>query len=224
MCNIGTFRAFIALNVFVSVSTDFTDLSASTTPATTTSASPPVSPPVRSTSVSPPQTPPAASLSVPSVLVIVLGVVLLLLLVPLLILIQQNRVMRRGRRDPETVILCLIQCVISQCVVNWQQVCLSTLTALSKRRHRTTTEAFMRRFSTKIDTVSSLRGVSKCHSVEFCGVNRIITLRGTSGIITLICGTFCVVWNYIVLSVEWSKGSGGLANLQLWMYLMVSTP
>ncbi len=112
MCNIGTFRAFIALNVFVSVS-DFTDLSASTTPATTTSASPPVSPPVRSTSVSPPQTPPAASLSVPSVLVIVLGVVLLLLLVPLLILIQQNRVMRRGRRDPETVILCLIQCVIS---------------------------------------------------------------------------------------------------------------
>uniref|UniRef100_A0A673JA65 SRCR domain-containing protein n=1 Tax=Sinocyclocheilus rhinocerous TaxID=307959 RepID=A0A673JA65_9TELE len=81
------------------------DLSVSTTtPATTTS-----SPPVRSTSVSPP----AASLSVPPVLVIVLGVVLLLLLVPLLILIQQNRVMRRGRRDPETVILCLIQCVIS---------------------------------------------------------------------------------------------------------------
>uniref|UniRef100_A0A8C1RKY0 SRCR domain-containing protein n=1 Tax=Cyprinus carpio TaxID=7962 RepID=A0A8C1RKY0_CYPCA len=78
----------------------------STTPATTTS----VSPPVRSTSVAPPQTPPAAS---PPVLVIVLGVVLLLLLVPLLILIQQNRVMRRGRRDPETVILCLIQCVIS---------------------------------------------------------------------------------------------------------------
>ncbi len=89
------------------------DLSVSTTPATTTSASRPVSPPVRSTSVSPPQTPPAASLSVPSVLVIVLGVVLLLLLVPLLILIQQNRVMKRGRRDPETVILCLIQCVIS---------------------------------------------------------------------------------------------------------------
>ncbi len=89
-----------------------TDLSLSTTPATT-SASPPVSPSVRSTSVSPPQTPQTASLSVPSVLVIVLGVVLLLLLVPLLILIQQNRVMRRGRRDPETVILCLIQCVIS---------------------------------------------------------------------------------------------------------------
>uniref|UniRef100_A0A8C2IA38 Si:ch211-161n3.4 n=1 Tax=Cyprinus carpio TaxID=7962 RepID=A0A8C2IA38_CYPCA len=63
--------------------------------------------------VSPPQTPPAASLSVPPELVIALGVVLLLLLVPLLILIQQNRVMRRGRRDPETVILCLIQCVIS---------------------------------------------------------------------------------------------------------------
>uniref|UniRef100_A0A9J8DJH2 Si:dkey-21h14.9 n=1 Tax=Cyprinus carpio carpio TaxID=630221 RepID=A0A9J8DJH2_CYPCA len=84
------------------------DLSVSTTPATTTSASPPVSPPERSTSVSPPQTPPAASLSVPPVLVIVLGVVLLLLLVPLLILIRQNRVMRR---------------------------------ALSKRRHRTMTEA-----------------------------------------------------------------------------------
>ena len=48
-----------------------------------------------------------------SVLVVVLGVLLLLLLVPLLILIQQNRVMRRGRRDPETVILCVIQCVIS---------------------------------------------------------------------------------------------------------------
>ncbi|KAF4114760.1 hypothetical protein G5714_004983 [Onychostoma macrolepis] len=71
------------------------DLSVSTTPATTTS----VSPPVRSTSVSPPQTPPAASLSVPPVLVIVLGVVLLLLLVPLLILIQQNRVMRRALSD-----------------------------------------------------------------------------------------------------------------------------
>ncbi len=96
--------------MFVSVLTDLPDLSVSTTPATTTSASPPVSPSVRSTSVSPPQTPPAASLSVPPVLVIVLGVVLL---VPLLILIQQNRVMRRGRRDPETVILCLIQCVIS---------------------------------------------------------------------------------------------------------------
>ncbi|XP_026096461.1 antigen WC1.1-like [Carassius auratus] len=67
------------------------DLSVSSSPATTTSASRPVSPPVRSTSVSPPQT-----LSVPPVLVIVLGVVLLLLLVPLLILIQQNRVMRRA--------------------------------------------------------------------------------------------------------------------------------
>ncbi len=99
----------MAFNVFVS--TDISDLSVFTTPASTTSA--PVSPSVRSTSVSSPQTPPAASLSVPSVLVIVLGVVLLLLLVPLLILIQQNRVMRRGRRDPETVILCLIQCVIS---------------------------------------------------------------------------------------------------------------
>ncbi|XP_016349546.1 antigen WC1.1-like [Sinocyclocheilus anshuiensis] len=87
---------------------DLPDLSVSTAPATTTSASPPVSPPVSSTSVSLPQTPPAASLSVPPVLVIVLGVVLLLLLVPLLILIQQNRVMRR---------------------------------ALSKRRHRMTTEA-----------------------------------------------------------------------------------
>ncbi|RXN36685.1 scavenger receptor cysteine-rich type 1 M130-like protein [Labeo rohita] len=74
------------------------DLSVSTTPATT-SASPPVSPPVRSILVSPPQTPPAASLSVPPVLVIVLGVVLFLLLVPLLILIQQNRVMRRALAD-----------------------------------------------------------------------------------------------------------------------------
>uniref|UniRef100_A0A8C1XDP8 Si:dkey-21h14.9 n=1 Tax=Cyprinus carpio TaxID=7962 RepID=A0A8C1XDP8_CYPCA len=74
------------------------DLSVSSTPATTSASHP----------LSPPQT-----LSVPPVLVIVLGVVLLLLLVPLLILIQQNRVMRRGRRDPETVILCLIQCVIS---------------------------------------------------------------------------------------------------------------
>ncbi|XDV24825.1 hypothetical protein PO909_028871, partial [Leuciscus waleckii] len=80
------------------------NLSVSTTPATTTSASPPVSQTVRSTSVTPPQTPPVSL----SVLVVVLGVLLLLLLVPLLILIQQNRVMRR---------------------------------ALSKRRHRTTTEA-----------------------------------------------------------------------------------
>ncbi len=133
-----SFYVFIILNVFVSV---LTDVSVSTTPATTTSASPSVSPPVRSTSVSPPQTPPAASLSVPPVLVIVLGVVLLLLLVPLLILIQQNRVMRRGRRDPETVILCLIQCVISHVLWTDSRFCLSTLTALSKRRHRTTTEA-----------------------------------------------------------------------------------
>ncbi|KAK2892895.1 hypothetical protein Q8A67_012883 [Cirrhinus molitorella] len=84
------------------------DLSVSTTTvASTTSASPPVSPPVRSTSVTPPQTPLEDIFSIPPVLVIVLGVVLLLLLVPLLILIQQNRVMRR---------------------------------ALSKRRHRMTTE------------------------------------------------------------------------------------
>ncbi|XP_039523827.1 deleted in malignant brain tumors 1 protein-like [Pimephales promelas] len=81
------------------------DLSVSTTPATTTSSSRPVSQTVRSTSVTPPQTPPAASLSV---LVVVLGVLLVLLLVPLLILVQQNRVMRRD---------------------------------LSKRRHKTTTEA-----------------------------------------------------------------------------------
>ncbi|XP_059360584.1 antigen WC1.1-like, partial [Carassius carassius] len=73
---------------------DLSDVSVSTTPATTSSASPPVSPSVRSTSVSPPQTPPPVSSS--PVLVIVLGVVLLLLLVPLLILIQQNRVMRRA--------------------------------------------------------------------------------------------------------------------------------
>ncbi|KAL1275599.1 hypothetical protein QQF64_035222 [Cirrhinus molitorella] len=79
---------------------DLADLSVFTTPATTTSASPPV----YSTSV----TPPAVSLPVPPELVIVMGIVLLLLLVPLLILIQQNRVMRR---------------------------------ALSKRRHRTLTEA-----------------------------------------------------------------------------------
>ncbi|XP_026101693.1 scavenger receptor cysteine-rich type 1 protein M130-like [Carassius auratus] len=91
---------------------DLSDVSVSTTPATTSSASPPVSPSVRSTSVSHSQTPPPVSLPV---LVIVLGVVLLLLLVPLLILIQQNRVMRR---------------------------------ALSKRRHRTMSEAvYMRRFN-----------------------------------------------------------------------------
>uniref|UniRef100_A0A9J8CKB9 SRCR domain-containing protein n=1 Tax=Cyprinus carpio carpio TaxID=630221 RepID=A0A9J8CKB9_CYPCA len=97
------FRSFyVCIILKVSV---LSDVSVSTTPATTSSASPPV----RSTSVFPPQTPQLAS---PPVLVIVLGVVLLLLLVPLLILIQQNRVMRRGRRDPETVILCLIQCVM----------------------------------------------------------------------------------------------------------------
>ncbi|RXN03007.1 scavenger receptor cysteine-rich type 1 M130-like protein [Labeo rohita] len=86
------------------------DLPVSTTPATTTSASPSVSPTVRSTSVTLPQTPSTVSPQspVPPVLVIVLVVVLLLLLVPLLILIQQNRVMRR---------------------------------ALSKRRHRMTSEA-----------------------------------------------------------------------------------
>ncbi|XP_073693842.1 scavenger receptor cysteine-rich type 1 protein M130-like [Garra rufa] len=78
------------------------DLSVSTTPVTTTSASPPVSSPVPSTSVAPPQTPPAPSLSVPPVLVIVLGVVLFLLLVPLLILIQQNRAMRRAKRRHRT--------------------------------------------------------------------------------------------------------------------------
>ncbi|KAL1275638.1 hypothetical protein QQF64_035261, partial [Cirrhinus molitorella] len=78
------------------ICSDLSDLSVSTTPATTTSASPSVSPPVRSTSVTLSQTLPSVSLSIPPVLVIVLGVVLLLLLVPLLILIQQNRVMRRG--------------------------------------------------------------------------------------------------------------------------------
>ncbi|KAL1275604.1 hypothetical protein QQF64_035227 [Cirrhinus molitorella] len=83
---------------------DLPDLSVSTTPATSTSASPPV----RATSVTPSQTPLEDFFSIPPVVVIVLGVVLLLLLVPLLILIQQNRVMRR---------------------------------ALSKRRHRTMTEA-----------------------------------------------------------------------------------
>ncbi|XP_016399641.1 scavenger receptor cysteine-rich type 1 protein M130-like [Sinocyclocheilus rhinocerous] len=87
---------FIISNVFVSV---LADVSVSPTPATTTSASPPVSPAVRSTSVTPPQTPPAASLSVPAVLVIVLGVLLLLLLVSLLILIQRKRVTRRGLSD-----------------------------------------------------------------------------------------------------------------------------
>ncbi len=112
-CKIFAYSRHLHELIIISVFFTLPDLSVSTTPATTTSASPPVSPPVRSTSVSPPQTPPAASLSVPPVLVIVLGVVLLLILVPLLILIQQNRVMRRGRRDPETVILCLIQCVIS---------------------------------------------------------------------------------------------------------------
>ncbi|RXN03064.1 scavenger receptor cysteine-rich type 1 M130-like protein [Labeo rohita] len=73
------------------------DLPVSTIPATTTSASPSVSPTVRSTSVTP-QTPPIVSPPppVPPELVIVLVVVLLLLLVPLLILIQQNRAMRRG--------------------------------------------------------------------------------------------------------------------------------
>ncbi|RXN12588.1 scavenger receptor cysteine-rich type 1 M130-like protein [Labeo rohita] len=77
---------------------DFPDLSVSTAPATTTSASPPVSSPVLSTSVTLSQTTPAVSpqFFVPPELVIVLVVVLLLLLVPLLILIQQNRVMRRA--------------------------------------------------------------------------------------------------------------------------------
>ncbi|RXN05519.1 scavenger receptor cysteine-rich type 1 M130-like protein [Labeo rohita] len=72
---------------------DLSDLSVSTTPATTTSASPTV----RSTSVTP-QTPPTVSPPppIPPELVTVLVVVLLLLLVPLLILIQQNRVMRRA--------------------------------------------------------------------------------------------------------------------------------
>ncbi|RXN34734.1 scavenger receptor cysteine-rich type 1 M130-like protein [Labeo rohita] len=64
------------------------DLSVSTTPDTTTSASSPV----LSTSVTLSQT----ASSILAVLVIVLVVVLLLLLVPLLILIQQNRVMRRA--------------------------------------------------------------------------------------------------------------------------------
>ncbi|XP_073669113.1 antigen WC1.1-like [Paramisgurnus dabryanus] len=80
-----------------------TDLSVTTTPATTTSASPSVfhtkRRAVRWTSVTPPQTPP---LFIPPVVVIVLGVLLLLLLVlllllllSLLILIKNNRVMKR---------------------------------------------------------------------------------------------------------------------------------
>ncbi len=182
--------------MFVSV---LTDLSVSTTPVTTTSASPPVSPPVRSTSVSPPQTPPAASLSVPPVLVIVLGVVLLLLLVPLLILIQQNRVMRRGRRDPETVILCLIQCVISH--VLWTDssfVCLHSQLSLrgdTGRRLR----PFMRRFSTDplIDTVFSLRGVSK-HLMCWDQKCNHFTKRGKwSKLHRFICGILCVSFEII---------------------------
>ncbi|XP_026084216.1 scavenger receptor cysteine-rich type 1 protein M130-like [Carassius auratus] len=70
------------------------DMSLSTTPATTKSASPPV----RLTPVTPPQTPPAASLCLTTVLVIVLVVLLLLLLVSLLVLIRQKRVTRRGWR------------------------------------------------------------------------------------------------------------------------------
>ncbi|XP_026109150.1 antigen WC1.1-like [Carassius auratus] len=66
---------------------DLSDLSVSTTPATTSSVSPSVK------SFSPSQTPPPESLPV---LVIVLGVFLLLLSVPLLILIHQNTVMRRA--------------------------------------------------------------------------------------------------------------------------------
>ncbi len=187
----------------LSLFTDFPDLSVSTTSATTTSASPPVSPPVRSTSVSPPQTPPAASLSVPPVLVIVLGVVLLLLLVPLLILIQQNRVMRRGRRDPETVILCLIQCVISH--VLWTDsrfVCLHSQLSLRGDTGRLL-RPFMRRFSREplIDTVSSLRGVSNCHSVWFVEINRVINLfRGVSGVnhTDSFVGLFCELFEILI--------------------------
>ncbi|XP_051976543.1 scavenger receptor cysteine-rich type 1 protein M130-like [Xyrauchen texanus] len=77
-----------------------TDLSVSTTPATATSALPPVSQtergPVRSTSIPPPQTPPSDPLSIPPVVVFVLVFVLLLILLPLIVLIQQNRVMRRA--------------------------------------------------------------------------------------------------------------------------------
>ncbi|XP_073668142.1 antigen WC1.1-like [Paramisgurnus dabryanus] len=88
--------------------------SVSTTPATTTtSASPSVSQTNRR-SVTPPQTPPLFN---PPVVVIVLGVLLLLLLVPLLILIQHNREMRRGTEIH------------------------TSHTTLSKRRHRTQTEA-----------------------------------------------------------------------------------
>ncbi|XP_051976544.1 scavenger receptor cysteine-rich type 1 protein M130-like [Xyrauchen texanus] len=76
------------------------DLSVSTTPATATSAFPPVSQtergPVRSTSIPPPQTPPSDFLSIPPVVVFVLVFVLLLILLPLIVLIQQNRVMRRA--------------------------------------------------------------------------------------------------------------------------------
>ncbi len=121
---IRVFGIIMILNVFVSVLTDLPDFSVSTSPATTTSTSP-----ATTTSTSPQfllqfllQCAQHQSLlhkllqqrhSVPPVLVIVLGVVLLMHLVPLLILIQQNRVMKRGRRDPETVILFIIQCVIS---------------------------------------------------------------------------------------------------------------
>ncbi|XP_073672009.1 scavenger receptor cysteine-rich type 1 protein M160-like [Paramisgurnus dabryanus] len=90
------------------------DFSVSTTPATTTtSASPSVSQ-TNSRSETPPQTPPLFN---PPVVVIVLGVLLLLLLVPLLILIQHNREMRRGTEIH------------------------TSHTTLSKRRHRTQTEA-----------------------------------------------------------------------------------
>ncbi len=113
---IRVFGIIMILNVFVSVLTDLPDFSVSTSPATTTSTSPQFLLQFLL------QCAQHQSLlhkllqqrhSVPPVLVIVLGVVLLMHLVPLLILIQQNRVMKRGRRDPETVILFIIQCVIS---------------------------------------------------------------------------------------------------------------
>ncbi len=186
------------------------------------------SPPVRSTSVSPPQTPPAASLSVPPVLVIV-GSCALTALVPLLILIQQNRVMRRGRRDPETVILCLIQCVISH--VLWTDsrfVCLHSQLSLrgdTGRRLR----PFMRRFSA--DTITSLRGVRHEPSISFNTINKSPSDSWCSCIISPVkppasnhripdrkpqsyrCMFMCV-WQWVSLPVCISGGQWGIGSCE----------
>ncbi|TRY55243.1 hypothetical protein DNTS_014557 [Danionella cerebrum] len=87
--------------------TYLSDVQVSTAPSSTAPTTIPSTSVQTSTAVPPSQPPPATSLTIYPVLLVALGVLFLLLLVPLLALIQQNRVMRSGRKKNKSF-LCFV--------------------------------------------------------------------------------------------------------------------